>query len=273
MDLITGDRPVGPPCGPTGGLPDDLRRAEGRRGGQQPEPGDTPGAGLHLVLDDRAEHLVAPADTNDPESVRIGRRAGERAIQALPPQPLQVVHGGPRSGQHDEVGVGQVSGPGRPAQLGGRLQHKRVQVGRIGQVRQAHHGDPHRPVGALAWLGALRPRGRRIPVRSRRPPPRRPQVQRVLHAEHRLLAQVRQHPQHGQPGPLLQVPDRRVEQRDVAAHPVEHEALQARSQPLRQQRPRPVGRSEGTAPVDVDDEHRGDPGRRSQRQVDDIAVP
>jgi hypothetical protein len=106
MDLVAGDRnPARVPGRAAESLvgrePGDHR--EQAKPGEDAVPGDAAvgraGRVLDVVVDDRAEHLVAAADRQD--GLAVGRPALERAVQALAAEPAEVGDGGPGA-RHDD---------------------------------------------------------------------------------------------------------------------------------------------------------------------------
>ncbi len=220
-------------------------------GGEQAQAPDGAGARLDLVGDGPREHLVPAADAQHRRAGGRGPRDG--VGQAGLSQPPEVGDRGTCPRQDNEVGVGQLLGPGRVPDEHAGLGGQRVEVGEVRQAGQPRHRDPQDVVAHRLPPGAA---GRRQP-------------ERVLDVELEP-AQPRQHAQRrppGQPGELVQSGG---EQADVAAELVHQEA---RDEPLvgrRHQRHGSVERREEAAAVDVAHDHHREVRRGGQAHVGDV---
>lgn len=225
-----------------------LRRGERRLDVEEAQPGHPPRSGLDRVVDPAPEHLVAGADPED------GRPGADHGVGQAPlTDPGEVGDGRPTAREHDQVSVVEVVGASGPAQAHRRLHHEGVEVGGVGQVRQPDDRHPHG-------------RGRAGRAGGRR------QVEAVLEAEHRVLAEVREDAEHRQAGASGQLGVTGLQQGGVAAEPVEDEAAHLTTQVVRQQRPGPVRRGEGPAAVDVDHHDGRHPRRGREGEVDQVTV-
>ena len=111
----------------------------------------TPSRALH----NRAEHLETAAipSTRTPRS-RVRRNS---LVQSTLPQPGQIGDRRTGSGQHDEVGVGDICGPGRKPHCDIGLQPQRVNVGEVADPRQPHRADPKRVLHGARPPGDIEP--------------------------------------------------------------------------------------------------------------------
>ena len=155
MDLIAAhSRPQRHPCR----QPQRLLHFEYRSDVEQTRPAtlapggpSTPSRFIH----NRAEHLETAAipSTRTPRS-RVRRNS---LVQSTLPQPGQIGDRRTGSGQHDEVGVGDICGPGRKPHCDIGLQPQRVNVGEVADPRQPHHADPKRVLHGARPPGDIEP--------------------------------------------------------------------------------------------------------------------
>ena len=159
----------------------------------------------------------------------------------------------PAAREDDHVCADQLRRTGDPRQLHVRLDVERVEVGRIGEVGKSDHCDAQRVPGT-----------RRRPIAT--------DVERVLDAEQRIVAQVGEHAEHRDAGPTFELVDPTVEQRGITAELVEDDASDRGAQHRRKQIDRTVRCGERSAPLDVDHQDRAHAGGVGEGQVDEIAV-
>ena len=126
----------------TGGLPLDLFAVEDGVHVQKPQPADLRQArGLHAirVRDAAAQHLIAAADAEDGRAAR-----GLLADGSLEPrlaEPAEVGDGALGAGQKDHVRRAELADGGDIAQRDVRIALKGRKISKIGDARQADHGQ------------------------------------------------------------------------------------------------------------------------------------
>jgi len=98
------------------------------------------------IADAPAEHLVAAADPGHPPAFGVVLVNGQR--QAAAAQELQVGEGALGTGEDQQVEAGNLIRSGDIAQVDVRFMLERIEVGVVGQARQAYHADAQRSPGA-----------------------------------------------------------------------------------------------------------------------------
>ena len=156
VDLVAVAPAARAPC-PTG-RPSVFSRANRTSVGQQPEPRHRAGPRLDVVGDRAGRASGSRRRCRAPGRPRRPRRAHGVGEPGLP-QPARSATVARVPGSDDEVGVGQLLGPGREPDEDAGLGGQRVEVGEVGQPRQPHHRDPQDVLAA---------RGRCLPAPPRR---------------------------------------------------------------------------------------------------------
>ncbi len=255
VDLVTGDALAE---GPSPALPGQLLRSELRVHVEPAEAIYRAPSRLHLVEDAPPEHLIAAADAERHRAPSAG--AVEGPVEAAPPQPLEVGHGGLGAGQHHQVRVPYRCPVAHEAQAHGGLEGQCVEVGEVGDAGHHDHGHVE---------GGRRRRARQS--RGGRTGPPAGEGQGVLGVEGHVV-DPRQHADGGDTTTAFEVGQPSSEQGWVAPELVDHEGLDPRPQRGRKQLDGAVQRGEDTTPIDVAHHQGGEAGRVRHPQVDDVVV-
>ena len=220
---------------------------------EQPKAINNTGTTLDRVLDLLAQQLVAAADPED--RTADGGTTGQRHIEPLVAQRLQVGDGRLRAGDDDKVGALDVCGRARVAHRNARLGGQRVEVGEVRHPAQTHDGDVQR-VAADGWRGCQRGRLQRERVLRVEPQPLAPRQ----HADRAAAGQVGQHLKTGR------------EERCVTSELVDEECRDVALVLGVEDRQRADQRGEDAAAVDVADEQHGQAGGACKAHVGQVAL-
>ena len=174
---------------------------------EQAQPGHGAGRAFEAerIGELAAEHLEAAADAD--HLAAVAQVAADRRLPALGAQPGEVGLHALGAGQHDQVG-GRDRLPGAdPAEIHLRVQAQRVEVGVVGDARIHRRDHAQRGRARAHVCGAV--------------------GERVLGVEEEPV-QVGQHAEHRPPGARLQPVQAGLQQAEIAAEAVDHEALYPR---------------------------------------------
>ena len=148
MNLISVYFRSGTGCGPSGSTGDYTDRLRGllflfknHIHIQQTKPGSLRNGRLRMIriAEPVTEHLVSSADTDDHSAA--ARMADNGPVQPAVSQVDQVLNRILGAGKNDEVGVFQVAGIFRIAQAAARLKGQGLEIGKVGNMAELHHGN------------------------------------------------------------------------------------------------------------------------------------
>ena len=193
------------------------------------------------------QHLIAAADAKDRRSLRSQFEDGH--LQPALTQPEQVLHRVFGAWQDHQVGRAQLADSFDVAHRHALDALQAVKVGEIGDSRQAHHCDVDG--GGLVLAG--KPLGKAVLV-----------LQIQIH--------VRHHADHRLAGDVLNLPQSRLQNRDVAAEFVDDKALDHRLLVLVQQHQCARQRGKDAASVDVSHQQHRRFGQLCHPHVDDVVL-
>ena len=200
------------------------------------------------IVDARAEHLKAAADAED--LAAVAQVAGDGGVPAVLAQARQVGAHALRAGQDDQVGRRYRLAGADELQIHLRVQAQRVEVGVVADARQHRH----RHAQHFAVLVRLQ------------------HLHRILGLQVEVH-QVRQHAEHRLAGTRFQPVQPRLQQGDVAAEAVDHEAFDPRLLARRKQLQGADQVGEHPALVDIGDQQHRAVHRLGEAHVGDVAGP
>ena len=179
---------------------------------------------------------------------------GDVDVPALLTQEAQIADGRFRAGQQHQIRHRNRLTRLHDPQVDRGLVTERVEIVEIRDPGETGHRDHHRGVG----IRCLR---------------RTVQCHRILRRQTSGLGEPGHHPEAGPAGPLGDLPQAVVEQRDVAPEPVDQKTYHVCPISVRQNRVGPDHRRDHPAPVDVADQHHRTAGRLGKPHIGDVAGP